>query len=102
MNNLEPRAKIGDVVIVKDFRSYMEIDNPPNSVVLNTRGDWRDWNNLCDKLHKEGRKHTRTVSIECKHDGRRQINHRVYNDDTLLYFCCGDIQIRPIIVNTTI
>jgi hypothetical protein len=87
--------------IVKDLRLYMGMDNPLNSVVLCAKGDWRDWNKLCDQLHKEGRKHTRTISIECRHDGIRQINHRVYDDDTLLYFCCGDIQIRPIIINQT-
>jgi len=87
--------------VVKDLRLYMGMDNPPNSVVLFTKGDQHDWNELCSKFHKEGRKYTRTPSIECKHDGRRQINHRVYDDNTLLYFCCGEIQVRPIIINQT-
>lgn len=78
----------------------MQNDTPPNSGILCVKGDLHDWNQLCDKLYSEGRKHTRTVSIQCKSCGL-QVNHRVYDDNTLLYFCCGEIQVRPIIINQT-
>ena len=46
-DSLSPRAKIGDVVIVKELKIYTEMDNPPNSMVLCTKGGLHDWNVLC-------------------------------------------------------